>query len=156
MNRKSLAWIRHELRTPLNHIIGYTEMLIEDAEEHESAGLMRDLRAVRAAGQDLLTLVNDNLSEPAVRAGKVDLRALHAELRSRLTAIIGYSELWQEEASNQGLELLVPDLSRIAAAGQNLLTLAAHVLVQGELEAGSLEGELAPARSSGPPGGGMV
>ena len=154
MNPKSLAWIRHELRTPLNHIIGYAEMLMEDAEEHESAGLMRDLKAIHAAGQDLLTLVSDNLSEPAVRAGKVDLRALHAELRSRLTAIIGYSELWQEEASSQGLELLVPDLSRIAAAGQNLLTLAADVLVPGELDASSPEGELAPARSSGLPGGG--
>ena len=152
MNRNSLAWIRHQLRTPLNHIIGYTEMLLEDAQEHGSAGLMQDLTSIHAAGQDLLTLVSDNLSEAAVKAGKVDLRALHAELRSRLTAIIGYSELWQEEASNQGLEPLVPDLARIAAAGENLLTLAGHVLIPGELDASSREGELAPAWSSGPPG----
>jgi DNA-binding response OmpR family regulator len=152
LKRKRLAWVRHELRTPLNHILGYSEMLLEDAQEQGSAGLVRDLRSIHAAGQDLLTLVSDNLSEAAVKAGRVDLRALHAELRSRLTAIIGYSELWQEEASNQGLELLVPDLARIAAAGESLLTLAAQVLVPGELDASSLEGELVPAGFSGRPG----
>jgi DNA-binding response OmpR family regulator len=154
LNRKRLASIRHELRTQLNHIIGYTEMLMEDAQEHRSAALMRDLRSIHTAGQHLLTLVSDNLNESAVKAGKVDLRALHTELRSRLTAIIGYSELWQEEASNQGLEILVPDLARIAAAGENLLTLAARVLVPGELDSGPMDGELAPAWSSATPGGG--
>jgi len=148
LKRKHLAWIRHELRTPLNHILGYTEMLLEDAQEHGSAGLIRDLRAIHAAGQDLRTLVTDNLSEAAVKAGKVDLRALHAELRSRLTAIIGYSELWQEEASNRGLEKLVPDLARIAAAGHNLLAFAAHVLVPGELDSRTLDEDLALAWSS--------
>lgn len=148
MSRTRLAWIRHELRTPLNHILGYTEMLLEDAQEHESTDLIRDLRAIHVAGQDLQTLITDNLSEAAIKAGKVDLPALHAELRRRLTSIIGYSELWQEEASNQGLEKLVPDLARIAAAGHNLLTLAAHVLVPGELDARTLDGDFALAWSS--------
>ena len=148
MKRKHLAWIRHEPRTPLNHILGYTEMLLEDAQEHGSPGLIRDLRAIHAAGQDLRTLVTDKLSEAAVKAGKVDLRALHAELRSRLTAIIGYSELWLEEASNRGLEKLVPDLARIAAAGHNLLAFAANVLVPGELDSRTLDEDLALAWSS--------
>jgi len=148
LKRKHLAGIRHELRTPLNHILGYTEMLLEDAQEHGSPGLIRDLRAIHAAGQDLRTLVTDNLSEAAVKAGKVDLRALHAELRSRLTAIIGYSELWQEEASNRGLEKLVPDLARIAAAGHNLLAFAAHVLVPSELDSRTLDEDFALAWSS--------
>ena len=30
MDRAALAHLRHELRTPLNHIIGYSEMLLED------------------------------------------------------------------------------------------------------------------------------
>ena len=149
MNRKRLASIRHELRTPLNHILGYTEMLLEDAQEGGSAALVQDLRSIHAAGQDLLTLISDNLSDAAVKAGRVDLRALHAQLRSRLTAIIGYSELWQEEASNQGLVTLVPDLARITAAGQNLATLAGHLLVRDELDAGSLDGEHAPVWASG-------
>ena len=31
IDRAALAQLRHELRTPLNHIIGYSEMLLEDA-----------------------------------------------------------------------------------------------------------------------------
>ena len=33
MDRAALAHLRHELRTPLNHIIGYSEMLLEEAAE---------------------------------------------------------------------------------------------------------------------------
>ena len=31
---ESLAHLRHELRTPVNHILGYSDLLIEDAGEH--------------------------------------------------------------------------------------------------------------------------
>ena len=31
IDRATLGHLRHELHTPLNHIIGYSEMLLEDA-----------------------------------------------------------------------------------------------------------------------------
>ena len=34
----SLAHLRHELRTPLNHVLGYSEMLLEDASEASEPG----------------------------------------------------------------------------------------------------------------------
>jgi signal transduction histidine kinase len=33
MDRAALAHLRHEVRTPLNHIIGYSEMLQEEAQD---------------------------------------------------------------------------------------------------------------------------
>ncbi len=39
MDREALAHLRHELRTPLNHIIGYSEMLLEDVAQSDPAAL---------------------------------------------------------------------------------------------------------------------
>ena len=50
----TLAETRHQLRTPLNHIIGYSEMLIEDAEENHLEHFAADLRKIHAAGKQLL------------------------------------------------------------------------------------------------------
>jgi two-component system sensor histidine kinase/response regulator len=50
----------HDLRTPLNQIIGYSEMLTEQALEAGQDGYVPDLQKVRTAGQQLLALINDN------------------------------------------------------------------------------------------------
>src|SRR5437868_4824340 len=50
--------IRHELRTPLNQIIGYSELLIEEAREEGREAPIRDLEKIRGAGKRLLNLVN--------------------------------------------------------------------------------------------------
>jgi K+-sensing histidine kinase KdpD len=46
----------HELRTPLTQIIGYSEMLMEQADEAGHEGYLPDLRKVNAAGYRLLAL----------------------------------------------------------------------------------------------------
>src|SRR5687767_7454 len=50
----------HDLRTPLSQIIGYAEMLTEQAEESGNDGFVRELPKIRAAGYRLLNLINDN------------------------------------------------------------------------------------------------
>ncbi|MEP7016239.1 MAG: SpoIIE family protein phosphatase [Verrucomicrobiota bacterium] len=54
------AALLHDLRTPLNHIIGYTEMLMEEAQEQGQIGFMADLEKTHAAGKQLLALIDDN------------------------------------------------------------------------------------------------
>ncbi len=50
----------HDLRTPLGHILGYSELLIEQmrAEGHEE--FIPYLEKIRTAGRQLLELMNDN------------------------------------------------------------------------------------------------
>jgi class 3 adenylate cyclase/CheY-like chemotaxis protein len=55
----SSAQIRHTLRTPLNHIIGYSEMLLEEAGERALDEFVADLQKIRAAGKQLQTLIDD-------------------------------------------------------------------------------------------------
>jgi two-component system, sensor histidine kinase ChiS len=49
----------HDLRTPLNVIIGYSELMIEQAEEEGQGTFVSDLQKTRTAGKQLLALIND-------------------------------------------------------------------------------------------------
>ncbi|PKN44768.1 MAG: hypothetical protein CVU63_09905, partial [Deltaproteobacteria bacterium HGW-Deltaproteobacteria-20] len=73
--------LRHELRTPLNQIIGYSEMLQEDAEEQGLSAFADDLKKIENAGRRLLDLVNQVTdpgaacasTAPAIRDSRPDL-----------------------------------------------------------------------------------
>lgn len=68
-----LANMSHELRTPLNAIIGYSEMLIEDADEMGYSSIVPDVKKIQAAGSHLLDLINNILDLSKIEAGKMDL-----------------------------------------------------------------------------------
>jgi PAS domain S-box-containing protein len=68
-----LANMSHELRTPMNAIIGYSEMLAEDAKDDGLDDMLVDLGKITAAGKHLLSLINDILDLSKIEAGKMDL-----------------------------------------------------------------------------------
>jgi signal transduction histidine kinase/CheY-like chemotaxis protein len=68
-----LANMSHELRTPMNAIIGYSEILIEEAEDLEQEEFVPDLQRIHGAGRHLLALINDVLDLSKIEAGKMDL-----------------------------------------------------------------------------------
>jgi signal transduction histidine kinase len=68
-----LASMSHELRTPMNAIIGYSEMLLEEADELDLDDFASDLKKIHGAGTHLLALINDILDLSKIEAGKMDL-----------------------------------------------------------------------------------
>ncbi|MBL8587593.1 MAG: HAMP domain-containing histidine kinase [Methylobacteriaceae bacterium] len=68
-----LAKMSHELRTPLNAVIGYSQMLLEDAADEGDAEMAADLDKIHVAGQHLLKLVNEVLDLSKIEAGKMEL-----------------------------------------------------------------------------------
>ncbi len=123
MDRGALAHLRHELRTPLNHIIGYGEMLVEDADRPE---LVPALKSILADAQQLLGLINEFLA-PAGEAG-VDIAALPAQLGAPLQRI---------RTTCEDLKRRVPDtddvhadLDRIATAAEHLADLVTSGLAE--------------------------
>jgi signal transduction histidine kinase/DNA-binding response OmpR family regulator len=68
-----LANMSHELRTPMNAIIGYSEMLQEEAEDLGQKNFIPDLQKIHGAGKHLLGLINDILDLSKVEAGKMTI-----------------------------------------------------------------------------------
>jgi len=71
-----LANMSHELRTPLNSVIGYTEMIIDEARDSETKRIrevMPDLRNVVLSARHLLGLIGGILDLSRIEAGRMDL-----------------------------------------------------------------------------------
>ncbi len=82
-----LANMSHELRTPLNAIMGYSELILEDAEELGYDELAPDLQKIRTAGRHLLSLINDVLDMSKIQAGRLDLDVDVVDVADLLTEV---------------------------------------------------------------------
>lgn len=60
-SREALAELRHRLRTPLNHILGYSEMLLEDAAALPE-DVAKELRVIHKSGEHVLNAVQHYLN----------------------------------------------------------------------------------------------
>ena len=68
-----LANMSHELRTPLNAVIGYSELLLEEAMEGDDPDTIESLRRIQVSGKHLLALISNILDLTKIEAGKMDL-----------------------------------------------------------------------------------
>jgi signal transduction histidine kinase len=75
-----LAKMSHELRTPLNAVIGYSEILLEDAADENDPAGVADLKKIHSAGHNLLKLVNEVLDLSKIDAGKMEVFNEYADL----------------------------------------------------------------------------
>lgn len=119
----ALSSIRHNLRTPLNQILGYCEMLQEEAGDLSLEAYVSDLQKIHTAGGQLLALINTNISQARVDAGKLELDSLQRDSRTLLDLIIGYCELCQEDAADERHASFISDLKKIHKAANTLLGL---------------------------------
>ena len=61
-----LAQLRHDLRTPVNQIIGFSELLREDAQGSGQNAQVADLKRIQLAARQLLELFNTKLNVEAL------------------------------------------------------------------------------------------
>ena len=71
MKAEFLARMSHELRTPLNAVIGYSQILKEDAIELRDTQMTKDADKIHDAGQYLLRLINMILDLSKIEAGRM-------------------------------------------------------------------------------------
>jgi class 3 adenylate cyclase/CheY-like chemotaxis protein len=116
------AQLRHELRTPLNHIIGYTELLLEELAAGGKPELTAGLTALRIDARQLLTLLNEVLA----RGQAPDLSAARGTLSAPLDRIRSAGEVLHRQASQTSAVSVLPDLERIRTATDRLAELLRH------------------------------
>ena len=105
--------------------------------EHSNQAL-RDTQIILKATNEQLHRAKE-AAEAASQAKSTFLANMSHELRTPLTAIIGYSELLQEEADDFGYTALIPDLKKIRTSGRHLLTVISDILDLSKIEAGKVE-----------------
>ena len=96
-----LANMSHELRTPLNAILGYSEMLMEEAEDDELETYAADLAKIQSSGEHILTLINDILDLSKIEAGKMELHIEEFELEKHLNQIEATAKPLVEKNGNK-------------------------------------------------------
>ena len=52
----------HDLRTPLSHILGYSELLIEEMQEAGHEEFIPYVEKIRKAGRELVAMMAENFS----------------------------------------------------------------------------------------------
>lgn len=110
---------RHALRNSLNHILGYTDLLIEEASERSPEEIVADLQKIQGAGREMLALLEGE-PVPAPPSGSavaaplildtgavlvIDDDADNRELLTRSLESVGYT-VTQATSGAEALALL--------------------------------------------------
>jgi signal transduction histidine kinase/DNA-binding response OmpR family regulator len=142
-----LANMSHELRTPMNAIIGYSEMLMEDAEEEGNQAAADDLAKIHSAGRHLLSLINDVLDISKIEAGKMDLYLETFEIAALVEGVVSTIDALIKTNDNRltvevdpSLGSMHADATKVRQALFNLLSNAAKFTHAGEIRL-RVEGE---------------
>lgn len=70
---KFLANMSNELKTPINAIIGYSEILEEEAQDRKDMVTADDLQKIISSAKHLLSLIDEILDLSSIESGKVQL-----------------------------------------------------------------------------------
>lgn len=73
-----LAHMSHEIRTPMNAILGYSQLMLRDAEV--AANTKSNLKIIIRSGEHLLTLLNNVLDMSKIEAGRTELNPTNFSL----------------------------------------------------------------------------
>jgi signal transduction histidine kinase/ActR/RegA family two-component response regulator len=110
-----LANMSHELRTPMNAIIGYSEMIIDEAGDLGLEDSVADLLKINAAGKHLLGLINDILDLSKIEAGRMDLYLETFDVRSMIEELPATIQPMVEKNSNSLVVDVAPDVGSMHA-----------------------------------------
>lgn len=135
-----LANMSHELRTPLNAIIGYSDILVDEAEEMGYKELIPDLNKIRTSGAHLLNLISDILDLSRIEAGKIEfhieainIKSLISEVTSTVQPLVDKNANVLEIQCNDDIGTMRADVVKVSQALINLLGNAAKFTENGKI-----------------------
>jgi two-component system, NarL family, sensor histidine kinase BarA len=162
-----LANVSHELRTPLNSIIGFAELLRDQAQSELDAGddstrlqkRVRYLDNIATASRGLLDLINSLLEMARIEAGKLEITISPMNLRETCQGVLGLiapladrKHLEQRLEATDDLPVIETDAKRFQQIIFNFLSNAVKFTpstdASGRPGRVTLRAELLPGRSA--------
>ena len=135
-----LAKMSHELRTPMNAIIGYSEILLEDANDSGNKSAIDDLGKILSAARHLLGLINDVLDLSKIEAGKMDLflevfdvGTLVKEAASTVAPLIEKKKNRLAVECSEHIGVMHADATKLRQILLNLLSNASKFTAEGQI-----------------------
>ncbi len=137
------AFVRQEFAAPVSGIIGFVDILLEDARRDGLDDFILDLDKMQTAAAQLLSLIErivdgTALDAPNVLGEEADRSKLRHELRTPLNAIKGYGELLLEEAQDGGHQAFLKDLGAVLGQADHLLADIDRLVAFGEGPSGPI------------------
>jgi signal transduction histidine kinase/ABC-type phosphate/phosphonate transport system substrate-binding protein len=135
-----LANISHELKTPLNIIIGYSELLQEEAQTEGHTQYLKDLKKIYDSGTQLLTVINGILDISKIEADKMEIYIDPVNLNNLLNDIAGSMQPTIRTNNNKliintdkNFGLFETDVSKVRQVLVNLINNANKFTHNGEI-----------------------
>ncbi|MEZ2320743.1 MAG: ATP-binding protein [Microcoleus sp.] len=136
-----LANMTHELRTPLHAIIGYSQLLLEEARDGGYKEFVPDLDKIEKAGAHLLSLVNDILDLSKIEAGgmkleieEFDIASLVEKVASTAQPLVGKNGNVLEIECDRTAGIMHTDLGKLRQVLMHLLSNAAKFTKNGRVK----------------------
>ena len=126
---EAAALLRHDLITPVNHILGYCDLLVDDAEENGRIYRLQSLRVVRTLGKEALGAIDRALARALDGDGPAEIASLGRALLAPSAAIVEACNAMAEASSgaSDGPGFL-DDLAKIREAGARLVLIAEQMV----------------------------
>ena len=135
-----LANMSHEIRTPLNAVLGYSEMLKEDAKAMKLNDFVKDLGCIHSAGSHLLLLINDVLDLSKIESGRIEIHYEDVDIKRLVSEIVETTEPLVSKNNNRlhvsvddRIDRVCTDPTRLKQILFNLLSNAAKFTKEGDI-----------------------
>lgn len=135
-----ITTMSHEFRTPLHIILGYADMLYEEASEQQLTDVMPDVQHIRQAGQQLLHLIDNILDLAKLEAGQMALHSQSVDLALVVNEVVTQLSSQAQDNQNQlrvdnqtQIQSINTDVNKLRQILINLLDNALKFTHQGEV-----------------------
>ncbi len=136
-----LSKMSHELRTPLTPIIGFSQVLLSEAENANFSQCQKnDLERILKNGKHLLLLINDVLDLAKIEAGRMDVNYSQVNLGELLSSVLEETQpiaieqkLVLRSSVEEGADSLETDPVKLRQILLHLVSNALKFTVQGEV-----------------------
>ncbi len=123
-----LANMSHELRTPLNVIIGYSEIIYDNAKDVHLELIPNDASKITKAGKHLLSLINNVLDLSKIESGKTDVYIEDINMYLLLNEIKSTTENLIAKNKNNLIFELPEDIGTIKSDGTKLRQILINII----------------------------